>query len=72
MRTASGGDIPTFPRHMEMEVPECPACGREGAAVRERVFRGDLEVTFWCCPPCGFAWRERPSHIASEMQTALG
>ena len=47
-----------LPRRMATEVPPCPACGRHDG-IRERVMRGDTEIDFWCCPPCGATWRHR-------------
>jgi hypothetical protein len=59
--TAVVDELPTGQRTMKMEVPACPACRCEGTAVREKVLRGETEIDFWCCPPCGARWRERVS-----------
>ena len=52
-------ELPIMQRRMAAEVPSCPVCFREGAAIRERVLRGGVIIDFWCCPPCGATWRQR-------------
>jgi hypothetical protein len=52
-------DLPITHRRMAADVPSCPVCFRDGAAIRERVLRGGVIIDFWCCPPCGARWRQR-------------
>lgn len=72
MKMVSADDLPSLPRKMQMDVPSCPACGLRDHAVREKVIRGDTAIAFWCCPPCGFAWRERPMESKQPDANAIG